>query len=497
MSATIIEEQRNYHEEYERLVDEMVAEKLHKTTTHRENINSQHRAYYLYERLQHCSSELLKNYNDKDGVKKREVDQLGGPNEFQEFYNRLRKIKDHHKKYTNEVAAPMIVEFMELKHQRENPDEQEEWVEFTDEEGYGKYLDLHECYEQFINLKHATKINYLTYLTNFDRFFEFPKDKKLNADYKKYLRSLQDYLIGFMKRINPLMNFKRETDRILEEFEEQWATGTFPGWSRDPASAMKTGNNLDLSPFDSPEELASLGLDRLKTALQALNLKCGGTLIERAQRLYSTKGRDVNKLDPTMFAKNKKNKDETEKQREVAQMEAYIYHYTELLSEQRQATRENVERKQARTVDEVDEEDDDDIEEGSEDEEDVVPYNPKNLPLGWDGKPIPYWLYKLHGLNLYFNCEICGNFKYRGPKAFQRHFAEWRHAHGMRCLGIPNTAHFANVTLIEDARSLWSKIKDEKNRERFQKETEEEFEDSHGNVVSRKVYQDLKRQGLL
>ena len=26
-------------------------------------------------------------------------------------------------------------------------------VEFTDEEGYGKYLDLHECYDIFINLK--------------------------------------------------------------------------------------------------------------------------------------------------------------------------------------------------------------------------------------------------------------------------------------------------------------------------------------------------------
>jgi len=26
-------------------------------------------------------------------------------------------------------------------------------VEFTDEEGYGKYLDLHECYVKFINLK--------------------------------------------------------------------------------------------------------------------------------------------------------------------------------------------------------------------------------------------------------------------------------------------------------------------------------------------------------
>jgi hypothetical protein len=24
---------------------------------------------------------------------------------------------------------------------------------------------------------------------------------------------------------------------------------------------------------------------------------------------------------------------------------------------------------------------------------------------------------------MYFNCEICGNHTYRGPKAFQRHFA--------------------------------------------------------------------------
>lgn len=26
-------------------------------------------------------------------------------------------------------------------------------VDFTDEEGYGKYLDLHECYEKYINLR--------------------------------------------------------------------------------------------------------------------------------------------------------------------------------------------------------------------------------------------------------------------------------------------------------------------------------------------------------
>lgn len=44
---------------------------------------------------------------------------------------------------------------------------------------------------------------------------------------------------------------------------------------------------MDLSAFSSWEELASLGLDRLKSALMALGLKCGGTLEERAQRYFS------------------------------------------------------------------------------------------------------------------------------------------------------------------------------------------------------------------
>lgn len=26
-------------------------------------------------------------------------------------------------------------------------------AEFTDEEGYGKFLDLHECYEKFLNIR--------------------------------------------------------------------------------------------------------------------------------------------------------------------------------------------------------------------------------------------------------------------------------------------------------------------------------------------------------
>jgi len=265
---------------------------------------------------------------------------------------------------------------------------------------------------------------------------------------------------------------------------------------------IHSGAQLNLSGFSSPEELASLGLDRLKSALMALNLKCGGTLEERANRLWFTKNKKLDDLDSSFFAKSKISKQnktkDVQKQKEIAMLEAQIYKLCEILSEQRHGTKENVQRKQARTVGER-EVSDEEVSESEEEEEfdsDIV-YNPKNVPLGWDGKPIPYWLYKLHGLNITYCCEICGNATYKGPKAFQLHFAEWRHAHGMRCLGVPNTAHFANVTQIEDALKLWNKLKEEKQKEKFQPSTEEEYEDTEGRVVNKKTYEDLKRQGLL
>jgi splicing factor 3A subunit 3 len=59
-------------------------------------------------------------------------------------------------------------------------------------------------------------------------------------------------------------------------------------------------------------------------------------------------------------------------------------------------------------------------EEEPEEEERI--YNPLKLPLGWDGKPIPYWLYKLHGLGVEYRCEICSDYVYMGRKNFERHF---------------------------------------------------------------------------
>ena len=89
-----------------------------------------------------------------------------------------------------------------------------------------------------------------------------------------------------------------------------------------------TGAHLDLSAFSSHEELASLGLDRLKSGLIALGLKCGGTVQERAERLFMTKGKKLSELNPALFAKNKPGKGgkkDADKLKEIAKVEAQIY----------------------------------------------------------------------------------------------------------------------------------------------------------------------------
>ncbi|EEC51007.1 predicted protein, partial [Phaeodactylum tricornutum CCAP 1055/1] len=96
-----------------------------------------------------------------------------------------------------------------------------------------------------------------------------------------------------------------------------------------------------------------------------------------------------------------------------------------------------------------------------------------------------------------YECEICGGESYRGRRNFELHFADQKHALGMKSLGIPNTKHFHGVTKIDDARDLWKSLQGKLEKEQFDGSREEEYEDSHGNVMSRKTYEDLGRQGLL
>ncbi|KAM5302285.1 splicing regulator SDE2 [Glossophaga mutica] len=77
--------------------------------------------------------------------------------------------------------------------------------------------------------------------------------------------------------------------------------------SRSGSTAVDQ-ESLDLLAFTSAAEMELLGLEKLKGALAALGLKCGGTLQERAARLFSVRGLAKEQIDPALFAKPSRGK---------------------------------------------------------------------------------------------------------------------------------------------------------------------------------------------
>lgn len=153
-------------------------------------------------------------------------------------------------------------------------------------------------------------------------------------------------------------------------------------------------------------------------------------------------------------------KPQSSKRKAMALLEHTLKYLMQPLEQQRTDSLAALERKQTLTADEyvnrnLEEEEDAALSDAAsnaddDDEDDDKLYNPLKLPLGWDGKPIPFWLYKLHGLGVEFPCEICGNYVYMGRRAFEKHFQvcsfSWRStlccAHGA-ATGIPSLAWYA------------------------------------------------------
>lgn len=301
--------------------------------------------------------------------------------------------------------------------------------------------------------------------------------------YEMYLSELLEYLVVFAEKLHPLAGMRQQVkDAELHV-------------CRDLLDRL-----ADFASLRPAEILEMLGPDGVKNELLAIGLKCGGRPLARAERLgetasVSTTAQDADKASAIGTRRR---------------CELMISHVLdEFLAEERQRSVLNIEKKQSlswaeleaeRVVEEAVAErgnvkDGDDAEEDEEEEKPL--YNPKDVPLGWDGKPIPFWLYKLHGLNHEFRCEICGGTSYKGPRAFERHFTDAQHVHGLRCLEISYSKQYYMVTLIADAVKLRDKIASVGKDASFDPDLEMEFEDSHGNVLNRKTYQDLERQGLL
>ncbi|KAK6205472.1 uncharacterized protein RJT21DRAFT_117956 [Scheffersomyces amazonensis] len=322
---------------------------------------------------------------------------------------------------------------------------------FTEQEDNGKYLNLTSSYNEFQLCTSNNEISYVEYLSTFTNF-PVSNINNVNA-YKEYLTNLSNYLQSFIVRTHPLSNL---------------------------------------------EELLSTTNSSTTTKSESNDLFC-----EACHKLFTKSTVYDAHLSGKKHIKNSK-----ASHSEIKLLETKIQDMANVLKTWKDATIANTERRLTMTqrerelerlkATEESEEDIDSSDSSESDNDDEDSYY-KNLPLGADGKPIPFWLYKLQGLHKTYSCEICGDITYKGKSVFVKHFGGPKHQYGLKFIGVEDEymSLFKSIISIEEAQKLWNTLKQSKKQKDGDIETAVEVEDSEGNVMSEKDYLDLKKQGLL
>ncbi|EMD40919.1 hypothetical protein CERSUDRAFT_44990 [Gelatoporia subvermispora B] len=525
MDSTI-EVQRQSHEEIEHLERALYTILSKPQSTHESRLQTEHKASQLLDRITSRVTALNNLYGDED-ARKAEIDALSAPNnqsDLSAFYSRLSKIHEHHAKYPDTVVGGFELELSAFLDEGDYGDDEEYEADdpvallFSGEEGYGKYLDLYANHSSYNNLKNIGKrLAYLQYLDvllasqSVPLHSELPPECRLAREYELYIRSLHTYLLSFMKRAQPLVDVESQQREAEAEFASRWDAGDVEGW--EDTRRGKTAPNASATSNGSEGGIWCAACQKMYSKQTVYDAHLTSKKHIKAVAKQNGSEHPAGQPNGTQNTAKETNGASTSsgsKHRDAALLTHLSTQLLQLLASTLSDTKANVERRFSLTAREREQELLEQAkkpapapataatgEAAEEEEEEERIYNPLKLPLGWDGKPIPYWLYKLHGLGVEYRCEICSDHVYMGRKNFDRHFQESRHAFGMRALGLPNTKHFHEITRIEDALALAEKLKREGRNEIFEQETMEELEDEEGNVYNRKTYEDLKKQGLI
>eukprot|EP00929_Paragymnodinium_shiwhaense_P013181 TRINITY_DN121038_c0_g1_i1.p1 TRINITY_DN121038_c0_g1~~TRINITY_DN121038_c0_g1_i1.p1 ORF type:complete len:531 (-),score=172.61 TRINITY_DN121038_c0_g1_i1:68-1660(-) len=530
MSYSVLEQLRSAHEDIENLEKAMSMIMMDKAKNNKPGVSCEHALKYLIDSSQLKAKTALEIYQDKDGMRADDIASLAGQrggksgDVWTSFYDKVKEVKDYHRRFGVNSTFPEL-QNTEWFYTRAYESDRTDKI-FTGEEDMGKRVDMNRHYDTYVNIKPLTahrkkrfreqtfarlkrktpdlepndeiveqtfekeyvELDYISWLKTFDQFHELPRHLKYkSAKWKQYLNDIAGYLKDFLLRCQPVIDVAKLEAQFEKEFEQRWEAKNIPGW-QEPSHKDKF--------FSLPTNHLAANENTLKA--------------HQTGKVYKKKVEEMQKMS---FDEQKKLVTDSEAEdKNVARLESRVGKWHDLLSDTLTETVTHLQKKQSQTADEMQAEkggdDDSDMEDMDDggvdvsdgemaDVEDRPIYNPLNLPLGWDGKPIPFWLYKLHGLGIEYKCEICGNYSYWGRRAFERHFSEWRHAFGMRCLKIPNTAHFKEITNIEDAITLYEKLKRDAEDQTFRPDADVECEDIQGNVMSQKAFEDLRRQGLV
>merc|ERR1712194_583874 len=290
------------------------------------------------------------------------------------------------------------------------------------EEDMGKRVDMNAMFQQYVNLKKVSverkhkfrdatyarlkrkraelevddplvdetmeeeysELDYIEWLKTFDQFHDIPRFCKYREkNYTDYLEKIIEYLRGLLVRAQPMVGVAKLEQQFEKEFEERYADRSIPGWQE---STHK-------------EKLFCLPTSKLLKSEATRKSHMTG-------QLYKKRLGEVQKMG---FEEQKKLVEAVEAEdKRIARLESHAAKWHDLLSDTIQETVQHLQKKQSQTVEEMEAEKDDDSDDGvdvddggvdvdpgeMQDDEDRAIYNPLNLPLGWNGKPIPFWLFQ-------------------------------------------------------------------------------------------------------
>jgi len=449
---TELERTRMLHAEIEQLKAAMVRDLTSPAKGYTKELQQEKRTKGRILKLIENAKKLEELYKDTNSRRANELQSISGRGSFNLFKDKVREMRTYHK------ANPTIGEAAVEEHMPGVGFD----VEFTGEEMSGRFFDLHHFHKEYLNLKIFNnpkspdeKIDYQNFL---ERIFSFHyvKQQLKGPQYKKFYEELLQYLKDFWGRTRMMFPPEKVVSRCKEEFDATWASKEVEGWQKPWTKEAKRRFKREQEDGEDEKDEEEEGGEEYEGPLYcSVLLK---TFQDYTYFQNRTKGKKFKKYTNRLNC-------EDPICRDIAWLEAQVLIFVQLMEDNYLNTLEYIEKKQTRTYREIKaaleeaEKSSSEEEFEDDDDDDEQIYNPLRIPLDFDGKPIPYWLYKLRGLNRYFKCEICGGHPYRGPQAFHRHFREWRHAHGMRTLGIPNTKDFHLITEIDDAIALYERIK--------------------------------------
>lgn len=452
----------------------------------KQTVTQQHEIARFLDRYRDLCEQLCKQGNNV--AREQELAQISAPPLEPVLHNFMTKVQSIQQEYTESVETANLENAYKMRRKQltRNSAEPDQPVGnpllcalsadldidsiYSGEEYYGQFLDLHSLHEQFLNLKVINRpVTYIQYLDLLNKFSTYPDQRVNDAEYLMYTNHLKNYLVEFLTKTrvlgNPLATVASITDSV-------------------DINTKKIENN----------PLFCKACDKLFASSTVFDHHLKGR--KHLKNSQESSGVKSNRNTESVLANEK-----------------HIVLLTEVLDKELSSTRANAQRRQGLTnrewLNEIEEReaadeammagssDDDNVENDGDSDEETGLSNPLNLPLDVTGRPIPFWLYKLHGLGHEFRCQICGDHVYMGRKEFDGHFTQARHLNGLKALGIKPSSLFKDISVVAEALALWQRVRRESSRALGKQENIVQVEDDEGNVMTEKIYKDLKNQGLI